>query len=231
MRVLVVEDDDQIRSAYARVLNRAGYVLAEAKSLEQAWSVVRAAAPIDAAVLDVTLSDGCATSLVEPLLDRDPLCKSVIVTGHGGWAPELLRSGAHEFVRKPVTGIELVHAVQRTLRATRTWRQCMGQGALAPAPPSGPVASSVSVDLDAAARRLRYLGNLTPTQTLIAWRLLWGDRQQRIAEMLGCSTRTVKYHVTGLLARIGARSRSDLVRVLVEDAGIEDPFKVDVAES
>lgn len=229
-RVLVVEDDDLVRSAYARCLGRAGYELVEVSTLSSAWTVIRGTGMIDAAILDVGLADGRATSLVQPLLDRDPLCKSVIITGRNVSAGALLRSGVHEYLHKPVSSGELICAVHGALLATRAWRQAMGQSAVAPVVARGRVPSPVPVDLERAAQRLRFLGDLTPTQTLVAWRLLWGDRQHRIAAMLGCSTRTVKYHVSRVLERVGARSRAELLRVLVEDAGAQDPFKPDISE-
>ncbi len=228
-RVLVVEDDDLVRGAYARCLGRAGYELVEASTLSTAWSVVRSGDPLDAAILDVGLTDGRATALVQPLLDRRPLCKSVIITGRDVSGGALMRAGVHEYLQKPVTSSELVRAVHGALMATHSWRRALGQ-AHGPVPAQERVPSPVPFDLNHAARRLRFLGELTPTQTLVAWRLLWGDRQQRIADMIGCSNRTVKYHVSRVLERVGARSRAELLRVLVEDAGAQDPFKPDISD-
>ena len=229
-RVLVVEDDDLVRGAYARCLGRAGYELVEAATLSSAWTIIGGADPLDAAILDVGLTDGRATALVQPLLDRSPLCKSVIITGRDVAGGALLRAGVHEYLQKPVTGGELIRAVHGALLATRTWRRALGQSTAEPLHVQGRVPSPVPFDLDHAARRLRFLGDLSPTQTLVAWRLLWGDRQQRIADMIGCSNRTVKYHVSRVLERVGARSRAELLRVLVEDAGGQDPFKPDIID-
>jgi DNA-binding NarL/FixJ family response regulator len=185
----------------------------------------------DAAVIGVSLPDGDGIRLVRPLLERRPLCKSIVVAQ--SCAPEIpvraLREGAQSFLPWPCGPSALRHAVVETMAASRHWRERLGQrpetGGLPAESAGADVGSSaVSVNLAEMVARLRYLADLTPMQTIVVWRLLWGDGNERIAALLGVTKRTVKYHVNQVLQRTGARSRGDVLRVLLEDCGVVDPW-------
>ena len=217
-RVLVVEDDESVRSAFRDLLRTAEYEVVEARNVADAKDVLRGTLDLHAALVDYSLPDGPATEIVKELLDRKPLCRAVVVTGTSGSevASESARAGAHAYLRKPQSGAKVLDAVSRTVQSTLDWRR-----ALTSSSPDG----VVRFDVSAAVARLRYLGQLSPAETITTWRLLWGDSNKRIAELLGCSERTVKFHVADVLARTGARTRAGLLRVLLEDAGIRDPWE------
>jgi DNA-binding NarL/FixJ family response regulator len=230
--VLVVEDDSTVRGAFERALSQAGYQVLTVASLGEGQSLLaHAEHRPDAAVLDQLLPDGNGLEMVEPLLRRVPMCRSVIITGAANerMAVEAAKVGAHGYVRKPCSRSQLISAVARTVQATREWRDALGQVGDAltqEVDRDHPSSASAPVDLDLhrMVARLQYLGNLSPVETITAWRLLWGDSNEQIASMMGCTRRTVKFHVSEILARTGGRSRADLLRVLLEDAGVEDPW-------
>jgi len=67
--VLVVDDDDDLRFLYRRVLTNRGYRVLEASSLEDAFE--KLAQSPDAVVLDLELPDGKSTVLLDVLaVDR-----------------------------------------------------------------------------------------------------------------------------------------------------------------
>lgn len=222
--LLLVEDDDDVRRALERVLDHAGYGVVSVSTMAEARIMVEQR-DFEVAVVDFRLPDGTGADLVEDLVARDPICRSVVVTGAIGAEPaaHAARVGAHAYVRKPVDVRILLHAIQRTLESTRDWRGHLaladGRGARqreGPAP--------VGLDIGAAVARLRHLGRLTPVGTLTAWRLLWGDSNREIADVLGVSERTAKYHVAEVLSRTRARTRGRLLRTLLLDARVDDPW-------
>jgi DNA-binding NarL/FixJ family response regulator len=225
--VLVVEDDVELQGAYRRRLERAEFEVEVATTVAGARALIDDSAQVfDAAVLDFNLPDGDSFELVTQLLDREPLCKSVVVTGVGAQveARRYLQLGAHAFLAKPVEVSELVTTVTNTAHATFAWRRRIGQPGEA-----GEVAKRaehepppVPIDVEAAIARLRHIADLSPLQTEVVERLLWGDSDREIATMLGCAERTAKRHVGRILGKTGARTRAALLSVLMKDAGLAD---------
>ncbi|MEM6995267.1 MAG: response regulator transcription factor [Myxococcota bacterium] len=216
-RLLVLEDHPGVRAALTRMLRSAGYSVCEADTVASARLLAAQPGDLHAALVDYQLPDGCSSEFVAELLRRRPLCRSLVVPGRGTQAAnETSRAGAHAYLPKPIVPAALLEAVARTIKSTLEWR-----GALEPA--STPNAA-VEFNLPAAVARLRELGGLSPAEAVTAWRLLWGDSNRKIASDLGCTERTAKFHVAEVLARTGARSRAGLLRVILEDAGVVDPW-------
>jgi len=229
-RLLLVEDYVPLRRTYERTFTDAGYEVVTADSVDTARQAFSdSSVDFHAALLDFRLPDGTAATLVQELLDRNPLCRSAVVTGAADdeTAMETARCGAHMYIRKPETFPNLLAALAGTVQSTLEWRRALGQ--LLPGTNNEPgspstAPSPVGMDMQKAMSRLAHVAGLTHVETLVAWRLLWGDSNKRIAKLLGCSERTAKYHVAAVLAHTAAKTRNGLLRVLLVDAGIEDPW-------
>jgi DNA-binding NarL/FixJ family response regulator len=231
-KVLVVEDMEVVLEMYLRTLRGAGYDVVGCPTMTEGIQAIDQHRDFDAALLDFSLPDGTALDLIPALLDHKPLTKSLIVTGQDDdeIPAQLMGAGAHGYVQKPVEDASLLAGIGATVRATQAWRIALGQKGIDELPTAEDEqllsfqTQPIQFDIRHALARLQFVAGLSPVQTITAWRLLWGDPDQRIAELLGCTKRTVKYHVSQVLARTGARSRSDLMRILLEDAGVEDPW-------
>ena len=117
LRVLVVEDDPAIATDISDLIERAeGEVIGPVGSLREARQTVKADHAIDAAVLDVNLSDGDITPVLESLRARR--VGVVVYTGSAG-----LPSGVGErhpdiaVLQKPVQPGRLVGEIQRACRS------------------------------------------------------------------------------------------------------------------
>ncbi len=214
-------------------LRNLGHHVATVATKAQADSLLHASGEaFDAALLGTSLPDGDGLDLVRPLIEHQPLCKSIVVAP----APSselpgrALRVGAQSFLAWPCEPTELSRAVVDTMEASWQWRHQLGQSVDAGSLP-GEVNNAgrghIPVDLNLAeiVARLRFLADLTPMQTIVVWRILWGDGNERIAALLGVTQRTVKYHVKQVLQRTGIESRGGLLRVLLNDAGVVDPWE------
>lgn len=116
--ILVVEDDPQQRTLYARVLGSAGYRVIEAGSSEEALAQVHAGRP-DLVLMDVTLpgpSGWNATREIKshPDTHRIPV---LMVTGRVGLSDRdaSFASGSDAFLEKPVLPHRLLEEVARLL--------------------------------------------------------------------------------------------------------------------
>jgi len=120
-RVLVVDDEDQVRELFTVALQRAGYHVSSAASGTEALELA-AAKPPDAAVVDLLLDDIPGVAVMQDLLKHNPFVQCIVVTGR---APEesaqsALSLGAHTYIMKPCEASQVVMAV----------RQATQQGAL-----------------------------------------------------------------------------------------------------
>ena len=72
------------------------------------------------------------------------------------------------------------------------------------------------LDLAICADILTEKGGLSTRERQILEHLLLGKRNHQIAEVAQISERTVKFHVTNILKKLGAESRGDLLRMLFD---------------
>jgi len=119
MKILVVDDEADIRELVRLHLTREGYEVLDCESGEQALNVSRSKGP-DLVVLDLMLPgiDGlevCKRLKADPKTARVPI---VILTAKGEEADVVagLEVGADDYVAKPFSGKVLVARVRRLLR-------------------------------------------------------------------------------------------------------------------
>ncbi len=108
MRILVVDDDELVRSLTVRVLERAGYSVVSAASAAHALELVGRDS-IDLVVSDVVMPGLTGVELLTELRSRKPDLPVLLMTG-GSPEPErtakALELGASAIVSKPYTHAE-----------------------------------------------------------------------------------------------------------------------------
>jgi DNA-binding NtrC family response regulator len=122
-RILVVDDDSLIRDILSERLEKKGFRVDRAGSLEEARAAVDHAVP-DVAILDVKLPDGEGTELL-PTLSEEAGTPCVMMTAHGTVtsAVEALRLGAEDFLEKPFSMDRLDTTLRHVLERTRLRRE------------------------------------------------------------------------------------------------------------
>ncbi len=112
--VLVVEDEDRVRSLVSHILQINGFIVLEARSGEEALDVCRGhRGPVHVVVSDVMLPGMRGPELVERLTDVYPQLRAVFISGYVD-APHPPPGGA-SFLRKPFAVGDLVRAVYRAM--------------------------------------------------------------------------------------------------------------------
>jgi two-component system, OmpR family, KDP operon response regulator KdpE len=164
LRVLVVEDDREIRSMMQASLAVEGFEVQTAVSVSEASALLRHALP-DVMVLDLGLPDGDGADLVRELRQRHNLPVLVVSARHQESEKiKLLDAGADDYLTKPFSVAELLARIRVALRHRGT--------ALEPAATSHEV-GDLRVDL--AERRVevhRVPVHLTPTEFKLLARLV-----------------------------------------------------------
>lgn len=115
-KVLIVDDDINLRMLMVRVLRRSGYECQPASSTQEAREHLRGAA-FALVVTDMRMFAEDGIELVRHVADRYPNTSSVVVTGLA--LPEiedqLRRAGASAVVAKPFDAAAFTGVVQETL--------------------------------------------------------------------------------------------------------------------
>jgi PAS domain S-box-containing protein len=120
-RILVVEDDPDVRELIGRQLQTVGYVVHEASSLAEVAESAEWMDEIDLLVCDVVLTDGAGPEVAEVLRLRQPELPVLYISGYTErtWSGHgRLLSDADRLLRKPFTAVALRRAVVSSLPQT-----------------------------------------------------------------------------------------------------------------
>lgn len=119
-RILVVDDDRELRETISEILVDAGFVVAAAGSGEEALAVLREQT-FDLVLLDMIMP-GLGGQEILPLLKRQaPRARVIMITAFATVdnAVAAMRRGADDYLTKPFKVDELLTAVRRSLEEAR----------------------------------------------------------------------------------------------------------------
>jgi putative two-component system response regulator len=114
-RILVIDDDEQVRGLLRRLLTQAGYVVEESGTADEGLALIRAASP-DLVLLDLQLPDRSGHEVLEEVRS-DPatrLLPVVMLTGMATTSEKLRAQaeGVTDFLAKPFSPEELLPRVR-----------------------------------------------------------------------------------------------------------------------
>ena len=120
VHVLIVDDDPMVRRALADLVSSGGRRGTQCGSGAQAIEVV-AKESVDIVLLDLNLPDMTGLEIMRRMRDARPAPTVIVVSGDDGSdsAIATLRSGAHEYVRKPFEPVALVRCVENVIEARK----------------------------------------------------------------------------------------------------------------
>ena len=128
-RLLVVEDDDDLREILTTRFTDAGYAVASAASGPDALAAVAAETP-DLVLLDVMLPGLDGVEVCRRLRTDHPLLYIIMLTARADELDRVvgLEVGADDYVTKPFSLQEVVARVRSALRRVRTVREQLAAG-------------------------------------------------------------------------------------------------------
>jgi two-component system response regulator RegA len=101
--LLIVDDDDPFRGRLGRAMEKKGFVVTEAKSVEEGLKIAQNT-PTSFAVIDLRLEDGSGLEVVKTLHKSKKESRIVMLTGYGNLptAVAAVKAGAIDYIAKPV---------------------------------------------------------------------------------------------------------------------------------
>lgn len=124
-RVLVVDDEPDIRRLVKEILEDESYIVTTAENAASAREELTRVRP-DLMLLDIWMPDTDGMDLLRELSENEALpCPVIMMSGHGNieTAVDALRLGAYDFIEKPVSMAKLLVTVQRALQAEQLRRE------------------------------------------------------------------------------------------------------------
>ena len=115
-RILVVDDQRNMRTTTALLLRAEGYTVDEAGSGEEALALL-ADHSIDLLLTDLKMEPMDGLTLLKRALELSPRLAVIVMTAYGSieTAVEAMRRGAYDYITKPFKDGELIHRVDKGL--------------------------------------------------------------------------------------------------------------------
>jgi two-component system, NarL family, response regulator NreC len=204
VRILLADDHEMFRQGVRALLRgEADFeVVGEAGDGLSALEMVERLKP-DVLVADMTMPRLGGLELTHQTLHRSPRTRVVILTMHSAepFVLEALEQGASAYVLKDGGVAELVRAIRETVSGRRYLSPPLSDRAVAAYAPSvGTVKPHDPYE------------RLTLRERQVLHLAAEGLRNPAIAERLGISVRTAETHRGRVLAKLGLRSQTELVR-------------------
>jgi two-component system response regulator RegA len=110
--LLLLDDDQALRTRMGRALESRGFTVLLASSVAEAMQILKDQAPAFG-VFDMRLEDGNGLKVVETLRDRREDARIVMLTGYGAIATAVaaVKAGAVDYLSKPADADDVVKAL------------------------------------------------------------------------------------------------------------------------
>jgi DNA-binding response OmpR family regulator len=117
IRILIVDDDDMLRSSLAEILEEAGYEVAEAGNGVIALTTLRESAAFDIVLTDMRMPEMDGPTLLGELRSQYPDLAVIMMTGEGtiATAVQAMRDGAVNYLLKPTNKRQLLESVREAV--------------------------------------------------------------------------------------------------------------------
>jgi len=196
--VFVVDDEESVRKALARLLRSASFHVAAFASPREFLESYDPHAP-GCLILDVAMPGLNGLELQQQLADRGAGLPIIFLTGRADvpMSVQAMKKGALDFLTKPVNDESLLAAVRGAIQRDYADRQARAE-------------------LGDIKQRLE---TLTPREREVLVHVVSGKLNKQTAAELGTVEKTIKVHRARVMEKMMVQSVAELVR-LAEKAGI-----------
>ncbi len=124
MRILVVEDNKEMRDFLEKSLQSKGYKVETRSNGDEAWKLLERGERFDLVITDVVMPVMDGMELLRRIKDRFPTMGVIVITGYGSinQAVEAMKLGASDYIPKPVELNQLLSAVEGVLTPAKAMR-------------------------------------------------------------------------------------------------------------
>jgi len=198
-RVHVVDDDAAFRTAVERRLKKAGYEVATYPTAQHLLDRPPSEGEPGCILLDVRIPGLSGPELQDRLGELGSTLPIVFLTGYPDvpTTVQTIKAGADDFLIKPVSSEDLLHAIERAIAHHEATRRLKSK-----------------LDIVRA-----HVATLTPREREVFELVIRGRTNKQVANALGATERTIKAHRHRVMEKMQVQSLAELVS-LAERAGI-----------
>jgi len=209
IRVLIVDDHPMVRSGLQDFILAYDWM----ESVGEAKNGIEAVEFCATHDVDVILMD-----MVMPLMDGSEATRRILALGkpvkivvltsfhEQNLVQQALKAGATSYLLKNVSAEELAEAIRAAHRGFSTL---------------SPEATEALVQVNHQSSAIGF--DLTEKEREILGLLVKGHSNSEIANQLSISTATVKYHLTNIFTKLGAKNRVEATTIALEHSLVEKP--------
>lgn len=190
--VIVVEDEEPIRASLVRLLQSACYTVRAYASGKDFFNSPMPETPA-CLLLDMQMPDITGMEIIEKLASTEVEMPVIVITGFGSipLSVQAMKSGAREFLTKPVCPETLLSAVAEAIESDQ---------------------ANLQHRITQCELTARY-NLLTPREQQVLEFIIGGLLIKQIAAELEVSEITVKVHKRQIMEKMRTKSITDLVRI------------------
>ena len=198
-RVHIVDDDASFRTAIERRLTKAGYEVATYSSAQHLLDRLPGESELGCILLDVRIPGLSGPELQGRLSELGSTLPIVFLTGYPDVPTTVrtIKAGAEDFLTKPVSSDELLHAIERAIARHEAARGLKSR-----------------LDIVRA-----HIAKLTPREREVFELVIRGKTNKQVANALGATERTIKAHRHRVMEKMQVQSLAELVS-LAERVGV-----------
>ena len=202
IRIIVVDDHPIVRDGLVTILGTQPDfdVVGEAGGGQEAIDLVTQLSP-DVMLLDLEMPELDGVAVLQTLRDRDIATNAIVFTAFDTDERilEAVQAGARGYLLKGAERQELFEAIRVVNR---------GGSLLQPV-----IASKLLRQVSEASQASSEIESLTPRELEVLKLLAQGLQNKEIASDLVISERTVKFHVSSIMGKLGASNRTEAVAI------------------
>jgi two-component system invasion response regulator UvrY len=201
--VLIVDDHEVVRLGIRRLLEEAGFSVAEADSGETALQLIRRDARARVVLMDIQMPGIGGLEATQRMLAHGPDNRIIILTAiaDGPLPRALLKAGAHGYLTKGCSVDEMTHAIRQVAAGERYV--------------SNQVAQSLALSLVDGDGKSPF-EQLSRRELQFVVLLSQGLRNSAIAKTMNVSSKTVSTYRARASAKLGVSSEAQMIRLALE---------------
>ena len=201
IKVLVVDDHTLFSEGTVSLLHDESRILAVgiAKNGIECMNFINKT-KVDVVMLDINLPDICGVNLIDKIKIVQPAMKILMLTGQDpkGYVTESVKKGANGFLLKNCSVAEMIDAILKVANGDVHYSQ-------------GLSSSSNRSNIYNSENPEAFEKLFTPKEVEIMKLVSKGLRNKEIAKTLGIKVRTVEFHVSNILPKLGVTKRFEAI--------------------